>query len=664
MTDNALVRILTAILKHQVKKLVGEDTLGAIGEELSAIGGDKLDEQVKTLLGEKTTAEELEKAAASVRKNFHGKVNDDEIEQWMVMLPLHNLPTIVSALKELPTSPDESKLENALRETVALNWQRLSAVQVNNAVNSYLFCLRSALLPIERQTLMIIGRSVLRTEDKVGLLISLFEKYIINDERSVLKGTTKKRKKESSRKNIVNKAYDEEIPNTNTIIKEGNFLQIVISQVFKLADLLTYPEGVKAKKFYEMITDSNKYRRLLNRKAGFELKPYGILKPAIIINDQFNSFWKTAIPNLHKEIDPLRFIPFELDLSEHLKGLKPDPDSVFESVLKGELQAIQNIQIRGSLRIYPPGTGIICMRMTLEFAEGIHVELSGELARNIQSLLFVDPNDPDDFGKPSTSIFLEIINKVAETFFKDEMFVGAERRWQPPKTMFNFRDFHGIDLDDKVENLARLMSYAPANFDKLDLLVRRVTKALTYSHWQNERVFFAVSQGVALVIIPISDAIGKRENQKKLLDAFVNTRELISAAGYATESFAERLEEVHREHQLDLYNKDNEKAFTELQSLLTTMYRVMQAVSSVHGHLHRLGKGELMTFAKDLWNYDNPVNFNVLQMNLEYIDSMLSSNKNNTVDEKKLQAMISQIIQLPSPFPSKKKETFFRTQKH
>lgn len=42
MTDNAFVKIGTALLKHQVKKLVGEETLGVISEELADIGGDKL----------------------------------------------------------------------------------------------------------------------------------------------------------------------------------------------------------------------------------------------------------------------------------------------------------------------------------------------------------------------------------------------------------------------------------------------------------------------------------------------------------------------------------------------------------------------------------------------------------------------------------------------
>ncbi len=179
MADNAFVKILTALLKHQVKKVVGDETLGVIGQEIAALGGDKVDDQIKSWLGEKTNAEQLEKAAQSAQACFREKVTDNEIQQWMVSLPLGNLPKVVEAIDELLSSPNESQLESALRESVALNWKKLSPEQVNHAVSSFLSCLRSALLPIEKQTLMIIGRSVLRTEDKVDLLIRWFEQYII-----------------------------------------------------------------------------------------------------------------------------------------------------------------------------------------------------------------------------------------------------------------------------------------------------------------------------------------------------------------------------------------------------------------------------------------------------------------------------------------------------
>lgn len=179
MADNAIIKILTALLKHQVKKVVRDEALGAIGQEIASIGGDKVDEQIKSWLGEETKAEELENAARHAQKCFQDKVEEYELVQWMVSLPLGNLPTVVEAIEKLPKSPDEKELENALRESVSKNWKKISPEQVDNAIISFLSCLRSAILPIQKQTLMVIGRSVLRTEDKVDLLIRWFERYII-----------------------------------------------------------------------------------------------------------------------------------------------------------------------------------------------------------------------------------------------------------------------------------------------------------------------------------------------------------------------------------------------------------------------------------------------------------------------------------------------------
>jgi tetratricopeptide (TPR) repeat protein len=174
MAGNAFIKIGTALLKHQVKKLVGEETLGVLSEELADIGGDKLD----AWLGDKSTIEELKKAAQYAHDCFHDTVGDHDLEQWMVSLPIGDLPKVTDALARLPASPDEKQLENALREAIA-GWRKLSPEKINHAVNSFLSCLRGALLPIEKQTLMVIGRSVLRTEDKVNLLLRWFEQYII-----------------------------------------------------------------------------------------------------------------------------------------------------------------------------------------------------------------------------------------------------------------------------------------------------------------------------------------------------------------------------------------------------------------------------------------------------------------------------------------------------
>jgi len=175
MSENAFIKIMTALLKHQVKKMMGDEALSAIGEEVVAIGGEKLDEQIKSFLGEKTTTEALERAAKYAADSFKEKIGDSEIEQWIVSLPLTNLPRINEALAELPNAPDESKLESVIREAIQNSWKHLTSSQIDLAVKTFMNCIREALLPLERQTLLIVGRSVLRTEEKIDLLLKLVE---------------------------------------------------------------------------------------------------------------------------------------------------------------------------------------------------------------------------------------------------------------------------------------------------------------------------------------------------------------------------------------------------------------------------------------------------------------------------------------------------------
>ena len=102
--------------------------------KLLGFGGDKVDEQIKSWLGEETNAEELENAARYAHKCFQEKIEDYELVQWMVSLPLGDLPKVVEAIENLPKSPDERELEKALRESVSNNWKKLSHEQVLIAI--------------------------------------------------------------------------------------------------------------------------------------------------------------------------------------------------------------------------------------------------------------------------------------------------------------------------------------------------------------------------------------------------------------------------------------------------------------------------------------------------------------------------------------------------
>ena len=90
MADNALIKILTALLKHQVKRTLGEETLGVLGQELAGIGGDKLD----AWIGEQATPEQLEQAALNVvRSGCAGLFAGNKIQHMLKLCTniLYNL---------------------------------------------------------------------------------------------------------------------------------------------------------------------------------------------------------------------------------------------------------------------------------------------------------------------------------------------------------------------------------------------------------------------------------------------------------------------------------------------------------------------------------------------------------------------------------------------
>ena len=118
--------------------------------------------------------------------------------------------------------------------------------------------------------------------------------------------------------------------------------------MFRIADLLTRPESVRARKFYSSITKVNKLRRTLKEGKSFALGDLGKLRPVTSKSGEYQKFWLPAIPDLRlPTAQPLCFIPYELNLTQQLRQFRSD----FESTLVSNSDTIRNSQIHGRLRI-------------------------------------------------------------------------------------------------------------------------------------------------------------------------------------------------------------------------------------------------------------------------------------------------------------------------
>ncbi|HET6975224.1 MAG TPA: hypothetical protein VFI24_02790 [Pyrinomonadaceae bacterium] len=427
---------------------------------------------------------------------------------------------------------------------------------------------------------------------------------------------------------------------------------VVVSQLFRIADLLTQPESVKAQRFHEALTNKDKARRALNRRTAFRLGSLGTLRPVTSSTDKYDRFWGPARPAFASPTtQSLHFIPYELTLSEQLKSLQSEFEPVLESALISHSDTIMNSQITsGHLRIYPAGIGVISLGLTLKFVEAVHVEVVAQIAKNIEALLFVDP---EGSKKPYDALMLDIVDQVTKHLFTSEALDDYERRWIPPSTTFVFRD-QGLVPLDSVNDLAYLMSLAPDNHENFHDLKLRVELALRLPHWTKDHAIAVAGEGVGLFFV------GKpatKERTKNLLKWLSETHELVSAGAYAEQAFAEEIEKIYDQRLLDdTWLAVESDKLRYLGSLLATMQQVVRATASIRTHLQSQGTGILTNYAKDVWTYSNPVNKHRshLGRGLKYIADWLEEHQKTKPipDLARLLETVETLNKMPSPFPN------------
>ncbi|MDQ2975485.1 MAG: serine protease [Acidobacteriota bacterium] len=432
----------------------------------------------------------------------------------------------------------------------------------------------------------------------------------------------------------------------------GRRVTIGVSQMFRIADLLTRPESVRAREFYEAITNANKMRRSLRGRKKFKLGALGSLRPVTNKPNDYDSFWNPAIPDFSSPaVQPLAFIPYELSLMKQLQNshLGTGDESTINRVTVSA--TIQNYQINGRLRIYPPGIGVISLSLALEFKDGVPIELVAQIAHNIEQVLFVGPGD----AKPYDVIMLKIINRVIDNLFNDEGFDYSHRHWSPPVTTFSFPDSEGFVPEDRLSELAYLMSLAPANRGDLPYLEGRIRQALRTPRWKQEGILAVASEGVALFFVDDrgNKMLKRRRNSFRLW--LTETHELISAAAYAQQAFAEEIGKLYIGLILDkLWLPQNGERFKYLKSLLETMQQVMRAINSIggpNGHLRNQGAGALTTFARDVWTYSNPVDRAALENGIAYISDWVDKYAENPPgDVSSLRPVVDAIRRMSPPF--------------
>jgi tetratricopeptide (TPR) repeat protein len=154
----ATIQFLTALLKHWLESKVGKEVLG----------GEKLDQTLDEWFVELGLDKKISQAATLADDLFIRQYlqKDKELAEWMVSLPLRDLPELQQAIAGHPRQSDDSRLVEAIQGAIQARWQGLSAAQIGEAAQTYLGCLYDALTPVKDVTYRLL-QSMLEKVQKV-----------------------------------------------------------------------------------------------------------------------------------------------------------------------------------------------------------------------------------------------------------------------------------------------------------------------------------------------------------------------------------------------------------------------------------------------------------------------------------------------------------------
>jgi hypothetical protein len=161
-----IIKIIVALLKHQAENLLGKEAIGIAGQTFVEIGGEKLQAKIDTLLNTTEGAQKLSDAALRADSYFRDKCTDQDLQEAFT-IPMGDLSSIQTVLKDLPKALDQENALIAIQANLATTFPKLKQNQIDDGSRLYLDCLNRALLPLEDFTLSIIGQTVLDSKQDI-----------------------------------------------------------------------------------------------------------------------------------------------------------------------------------------------------------------------------------------------------------------------------------------------------------------------------------------------------------------------------------------------------------------------------------------------------------------------------------------------------------------
>ena len=178
------VKFITALLKHQAKLWLGEETVGIAADTF--IDKD-LQQRLEDWVDSDKNANEIQKAVEQTQLYLQNPKNcpDKDLRYLFRDLTFGDLPSVQNALAELPNTLDAGKLQETLEAAFARDLPNLSPEQQKEGARLYTDALLRAvgrlekfLLPIVLQTVLDLKKGQHSQDKKLDVIIDLVQEKI------------------------------------------------------------------------------------------------------------------------------------------------------------------------------------------------------------------------------------------------------------------------------------------------------------------------------------------------------------------------------------------------------------------------------------------------------------------------------------------------------
>ncbi|HIE57029.1 MAG TPA: hypothetical protein EYP88_02180, partial [Anaerolineales bacterium] len=135
-----MLKIASALLKHQATLWLGEEAVGIAAEKLIEIGGEKLQENLDHFTATESGNKKLLKAVEEADRYFQQECQKAGLADLSgaFSLSFGTLPGVQVALKELPQAMDTTGLKKAIANALERDFgKQLSAEQIESGANLY-----------------------------------------------------------------------------------------------------------------------------------------------------------------------------------------------------------------------------------------------------------------------------------------------------------------------------------------------------------------------------------------------------------------------------------------------------------------------------------------------------------------------------------------------